>query len=110
MKTLTNDEYIAELNRRLQADPDYRDGTRHMFKLRSIDVNVGNLSLPISLLGTVAIMYLLDYSLDNISLLAITLAVGLVVDVAPQRLRRDERGGHSPDDAERRAARARVPG
>lgn len=28
-----------------------RDGTRHMFKLRSIDVNVGNLSLPISLTG-----------------------------------------------------------
>jgi HAE1 family hydrophobic/amphiphilic exporter-1 len=40
------------------------------------------LSLPISLLGTVAIMYLLGYSLDNISLLAITLAVGLVVDDA----------------------------
>ncbi|SFU40060.1 efflux RND transporter permease subunit [Nitrosospira multiformis] len=40
------------------------------------------LSLPISLLGTVAMMYLLDYSLDNISLLAITLAVGLVVDDA----------------------------
>ncbi len=40
------------------------------------------LSLPISLLGTVAMMRVLDYSLDNISLLAITLAVGLVVDDA----------------------------
>ena len=40
------------------------------------------LSLPISLLGTVAVMRVLDYSLDNISLLAITLAVGLVVDDA----------------------------
>ena len=40
------------------------------------------LSLPISLLGTVAVMRFLDYSLDNISLLAITLAVGLVVDDA----------------------------
>ncbi|HQL10743.1 MAG TPA: efflux RND transporter permease subunit, partial [Lentisphaeria bacterium] len=38
--------------------------------------------LPISLLGTVALMRALDYSLDNISLLAITLAVGLVVDDA----------------------------
>lgn len=28
MKSLTNDEYIAELNRRLEADPDHRDGTR----------------------------------------------------------------------------------
>lgn len=40
------------------------------------------LSLPISLLGTLALMYALGYSLDNISLLGITLAVGLVVDDA----------------------------
>jgi HAE1 family hydrophobic/amphiphilic exporter-1 len=40
------------------------------------------LSLPISLLGTVALMRVFGYSLDNISLLAITLAVGLVVDDA----------------------------
>jgi len=40
------------------------------------------LSLPISLLGTVALMRAFGYSLDNISLLAITLAVGLVVDDA----------------------------
>ena len=40
------------------------------------------LSLPISLLGTVALMSVFGYSLDNISLLAITLAVGLVVDDA----------------------------
>lgn len=40
------------------------------------------LSLPISLMATVAVMRALGYSLDNISLLAITLAVGLVVDDA----------------------------
>jgi HAE1 family hydrophobic/amphiphilic exporter-1 len=40
------------------------------------------LSLPISLLGTVALMRVFGYSLDNISLLAITIAVGLVVDDA----------------------------
>ncbi|MDD5384424.1 MAG: efflux RND transporter permease subunit [Gallionella sp.] len=40
------------------------------------------LSLPISLLATVALMSAFGYSLDNISLLAITLAVGLVVDDA----------------------------
>jgi hydrophobic/amphiphilic exporter-1 (mainly G- bacteria), HAE1 family len=40
------------------------------------------LSLPISLLGTVALMNAFGYSMDNISLLAITLAVGLVVDDA----------------------------
>ncbi len=40
------------------------------------------LSLPISLFGTLALMHWLGYSLNNISLLAITLAVGLVVDDA----------------------------
>jgi HAE1 family hydrophobic/amphiphilic exporter-1 len=40
------------------------------------------LSLPISLIGTLALMRALDLSLDNVSLLGITLAVGLVVDDA----------------------------
>ncbi|MEO8839659.1 MAG: efflux RND transporter permease subunit, partial [Herbaspirillum sp.] len=39
-------------------------------------------SLPISLIGCCALMYWLGYSLDNISLLGITIAVGLVVDDA----------------------------
>jgi HAE1 family hydrophobic/amphiphilic exporter-1 len=39
-------------------------------------------SLPVSLLGTLAMMQLLGYSLNNITLLGITLAVGLVVDDA----------------------------
>lgn len=40
------------------------------------------LSLPISLIGAFSLMYWLGYSLDNISLLGITIAVGLVVDDA----------------------------
>ncbi len=39
-------------------------------------------TLPISLIGCCGLMYLLGYSLDNISLLGITIAVGLVVDDA----------------------------
>lgn len=38
--------------------------------------------LPISLIGTFAVMHLLNYSLNNISLMALTLAVGFVVDDA----------------------------
>ncbi|MEA5098183.1 MAG: efflux RND transporter permease subunit [Burkholderiaceae bacterium] len=38
------------------------------------------LSLPISLIGCCALMHWMGYSLDNISLLGITIAVGLVVD------------------------------
>jgi HAE1 family hydrophobic/amphiphilic exporter-1 len=40
------------------------------------------LALPVSLIGTCAFMYAFGYSIDNISLLAITLAVGFVVDDA----------------------------
>ncbi|HWT97872.1 MAG TPA: efflux RND transporter permease subunit, partial [Terriglobales bacterium] len=38
--------------------------------------------LPVSLIGTFAFMYLFGYSIDNLSLLAITLSVGFVVDDA----------------------------
>ena len=38
--------------------------------------------MPISLIGTFAAMYLLGYSLDNLSLMALTIATGFVVDDA----------------------------
>ena len=40
------------------------------------------MTVPLSLVGTFAVMYELGYSLDNLSLMALTLAVGLVVDDA----------------------------
>jgi len=40
------------------------------------------LALPVSLIGTLAGMYMLGYSIDNMSLLALTLSVGFVVDDA----------------------------
>jgi hydrophobic/amphiphilic exporter-1 (mainly G- bacteria), HAE1 family len=40
------------------------------------------LAVPLSLVGTFAVMYLLGYSLDNLSLMALTLSVGFVVDDA----------------------------
>ncbi|MDR1988693.1 MAG: efflux RND transporter permease subunit, partial [Acidobacteriaceae bacterium] len=39
-------------------------------------------ALPMSIIGTFSVMYLLHYSLDNLSLMALTLAVGFVVDDA----------------------------
>ncbi|MBL8524041.1 MAG: efflux RND transporter permease subunit [Betaproteobacteria bacterium] len=53
-----------------------------IFLRHAVATLIPTLSLPISLLGTLAIVFWLGYSLDNISLLAITLAVGLVVDDA----------------------------
>ena len=40
------------------------------------------MAVPISVISTFGAMYLLGYSIDNISLLASTLSVGLVVDDA----------------------------
>ncbi len=51
--------------------------------LRNVSATIiPSLALPMSIIGTFAVMYLLDYSLDNLSLMALTLAVGFVVDDA----------------------------
>ncbi len=51
--------------------------------LRNVSATIiPSLALPMSLVGTFALMYLLGYSLDNLSLMALTLAVGFVVDDA----------------------------
>jgi HAE1 family hydrophobic/amphiphilic exporter-1 len=43
---------------------------------------IASVALPLSMVGTFAAMYLLGYSLDNLSLMALTLSVGFVVDDA----------------------------
>ena len=43
---------------------------------------IPTLALPTSIVGTFAVMYLLHFSLDNLSLMALTLSVGFVVDDA----------------------------
>jgi len=52
--------------------------------------------VPVSLIGTVAIMYLVGYSIDNLSLMALTVATGFVVDdaivVVENVMRHIERG------------------
>jgi HAE1 family hydrophobic/amphiphilic exporter-1 len=51
--------------------------------LRSVTATlIPSLALPMSIVGTFAVMYLLDYNLDNLSLMALTLCVGFVVDDA----------------------------
>ncbi len=43
---------------------------------------IPGVTVPLALLGTAAVMYLLGFSLDNLSLMALTIAVGFVVDDA----------------------------
>jgi hydrophobic/amphiphilic exporter-1 (mainly G- bacteria), HAE1 family len=53
-----------------------------LFLRRVAATVIPTLSLPVSLLGAVALLWGFGYTLDNISLLGLTLAVGLVVDDA----------------------------
>src|SRR6185436_4568984 len=41
-----------------------------------------SVAVPLSLVGTLAVMYLLDYSLNNLTLMALTISTGFVVDDA----------------------------
>jgi HAE1 family hydrophobic/amphiphilic exporter-1 len=51
--------------------------------LRNVSATIiPSLALPVSILATFAAMYLLSYSLDNLSLMALTLSVGFIVDDA----------------------------
>ena len=51
--------------------------------IRNISATIiPSLALPMSLIGAFGVMYILNYSLDNLSLMALTLSVGFVVDDA----------------------------
>ena len=59
-------------------------------------------AVPLSIVGTFGVMYLLGYSLDNLSLMALTISTGFVVDDAIVMIENIERfleEGHSPMDA-----------
>ena len=51
--------------------------------LRNVSATIiPSLALPFSVIGTFAVMYLLNYSLDNLSMMALILSIGFVVDDA----------------------------
>jgi multidrug efflux pump len=60
---------------------------------------VPSVAVPVSLIGTFAVMYLLGYSLDNLSLMAMTISTGFVVDdaiVVMENVTRHLENGMSP--------------
>ncbi|MBP6801402.1 MAG: efflux RND transporter permease subunit, partial [Zoogloea sp.] len=64
--------------------------------------------VPVSLIGTFAVMYLAGYSLDNLSLMALTIATGFVVDdaiVVLENIARHVDAGMSPRRAALKGAR-----
>ncbi len=63
---------------------------------------IPSIAVPLSLVGTFAIMYLLGYSLDNLSLMALTISTGFVVDdaiVMIENIARFIEEGYSPLEA-----------
>ncbi len=63
---------------------------------------IPSLSVPLSLVGTLGVMYLLGYSINNLTLMALTIASGFVVDdaiVMIENIARYLEEGHSPLEA-----------
>jgi len=63
---------------------------------------IPGVTVPLALLGTAALMYLVGYSLDNLSLMALTIAVGFVVDdaiVMLENIYRHIEAGMAPHEA-----------
>ncbi|HYA36607.1 MAG TPA: multidrug efflux RND transporter permease subunit, partial [Candidatus Binataceae bacterium] len=71
--------------------------------LRSLSATViPSVAVPLSLVGTFGLMYLLGYSLDNLSLMALTISTGFVVDdaiVMIENISRFIEAGDSPLEA-----------
>jgi hydrophobic/amphiphilic exporter-1 (mainly G- bacteria), HAE1 family len=79
-----------------------------LFLRRFVATAIPTLSLPVSLVGAVALLWGLNYSLDNVSLLGLTLAVGLVVDdaiVMLENIIRHVEHGEAPFQAALRGSR-----
>ena len=63
---------------------------------------IPSVAVPLSLLGTFGVMYLLGYSLDNLSLMALTISTGFVVDdavVVLENISRHIEAGMKPMEA-----------
>src|ERR1700692_3889859 len=60
---------------------------------------IPSVTIPVSLLATCAVMYLLGYTIDNVSLMALTIAVGFIIDdavVMVENIIRHIEAGESP--------------
>ncbi len=69
---------------------------------------ISAISVPVSLVGTFTVMYLADFSLNNLSLMALTIATGFVVDdtiVVLENIMRHIEGGMKPLDAALKGAK-----
>ena len=79
-----------------------------LFLRRAAATLIPTIAVPVSILGTFAVMYLCDYTLDTLSLMAVTVATGFVVDdaiVVLENITRHIERGMKPFEAALRGAR-----
>lgn len=82
--------------------------TVFLFLRRLWATSAAAITIPLSIAGTFSTMYLLGYSIDNLSLMALTVATGFIVDdaiVVIEAISRRMRSHESPLQAARQAAR-----
>ena len=77
--------------------------------LRSVSATlIPSVTVPLALFGTAALMYAMDYSLDNLSLMGLTIAIGFIVDdaiVMLENIHRHIEDGMAPMQAAIQGAR-----
>jgi multidrug efflux pump len=97
---------------RRRADADHLDRPGHLvvfvFLRNGRATLIPSVAVPVSLIGTFAVMYLFGYSLDNLSLMALTISTGFVVDdaiVVMENITRHLEDGMSPFEAALKGAK-----
>ena len=79
-----------------------------LFLRRLSTMAISSVAIPVALAGTVALIYLLGYSLDNLSLMALTIALGFIIDdavIVIENITRLSEGGMSRMEAAIASAR-----
>ena len=99
---------VAEVEHTLMISIALVVGVVALFLRRWAAVLAAAISVPLSLLGTLCVMWLVGYSLDNLSLMALTISVGFVVDdaiVMIENMARMREQGMGPVEAALEGAR-----
>jgi hydrophobe/amphiphile efflux-1 (HAE1) family protein len=79
-----------------------------LFLRRGVPTTIAGITVPLALAATAGVMWLLDFSIDNLSLMALTVSVGFVVDdaiVVIENIVRHLERGVAPKEAALRGAR-----
>jgi multidrug efflux pump len=101
-RTTTIRASVADVERTLMISVVLVIGVVFVFLRNPRTTMIPGVAVPVSLIGTCAVMYLFGYSIDNLSLMALTISTGFVVDdaiVVMENVTRHLEEGMSPFEA-----------